>query len=137
MSSLDCFVFRASKWQLILNKYVSIGVVPSFLHLQMMYRSELADQLLFGLCIVTCLNTLYMVVQVLSLIGQNCPHIKSLTLVINGIECVDFFRTDGHKLEELMIHGFIDNRNIFVIRRALKLCPNLKKVTVPGFWIFL
>ena len=70
--------------------------------------------------------------EVLSLFGQYCPHIKSLRLEIDGIECLDFFRIYGHKLEELIINGIYNKYWItFIIREVIKLCPNLKKVNVP------
>ena len=67
--------------------------------------------------------------EVLSLFGQYCPNIKSLKLLIDGIECLDFFLNYGHKLEELdIIYGINDNWNTVYIRDVLELCPNLKKV---------
>ena len=70
--------------------------------------------------------------EVLSLFGQYCPYIKSLRLEIDGIECLDFFRIYGHKLEELIINGIYNKYWItFIIREVIKLCPNLKKVNVP------
>ena len=41
--------------------------------------------------------------QVLSLIGQYCPNIKSLYYRDNNGKCLDFFRMYGHKLEELEV----------------------------------
>ena len=66
--------------------------------------------------------------EVLSLIGQYCTNIKSLSFLIDLIECLDFFPNYGHKLEELIIQEFYDYWNTDDIRRVLELCPNLKKV---------
>ena len=68
--------------------------------------------------------------EVLSLFGQYCPNIKSLTLLIDRIISLDFFVKYGHKLEELMIYKMKDRKTVN-IREVLKLCPNLKKVNVP------
>ena len=59
--------------------------------------------------------------QVLSLIGQYCPNIKSFYFDDNNGKALDFFRMYGHKLEELDI--WRDNEKI-------RFCPNLKKVSI-------
>ena len=61
--------------------------------------------------------------KVLSIIGQYCPHIKSLYLEDYNYNDLSFFRDFGHKLEELCIRGTNDK-----IKDILKLCLNLKKV---------
>ena len=62
--------------------------------------------------------------DVLSLIGQYYPHIKSLTLhsLSYGVQYLDFFLKYGHKLEELIIY-----QDFEYLKKYLKLCPNLKK----------
>ena len=59
--------------------------------------------------------------QVLSLIGQYCPNIKSLYFDDNNGKCLDFFRIYGHKLEELSLWRDYEE---------IRFCPNLKKVSV-------
>ena len=60
--------------------------------------------------------------KVMSIFGQYCPYIKSLSLLndcrigINSLfdsnKCLDFFVNNGHKLEELIIQEFNDNSGI-------------------------
>ena len=66
--------------------------------------------------------------EVLSLFGQYCPHIKSLRVIIDSIESLDFFINNGHKLEELIIYEIDDYWETVMIIEVLELCPNLKKV---------
>ena len=58
----------------------------------------------------------------LSLFGQYCPRLKSLSFVIKSKEDLQFGRQYGHKLEELYLFG--GNEKI----PFLQLCPNVKKV---------
>ena len=64
--------------------------------------------------------------EVLSLIDQYCPNIKSLTYNQNTINdnVLSFFRINGHKLEELYL---FDKENM---KELANLCPNVKKITV-------
>ena len=59
--------------------------------------------------------------QVLSLIGRNCPGLKSLYYKDNDGKHLDFFRMYGHKLEELSLWGDFEE---------IRFCPNLRKVSV-------
>ena len=61
----------------------------------------------------------------LSLIGQYCHHIRSLTFISHGIKDLRFGEMYGHKLEELNVVG-----NNGRIEDFLKFCPNLKKITL-------
>ena len=69
--------------------------------------------------------------QVLSMIGQYCPNIKSLKYrrIYPSIEediVLSFFRINGHKLEELYLYesyGLIDD--------YLRYCTNLKILMLP------
>ena len=56
--------------------------------------------------------------KVISMFGQYCPRLKSLT---HNIKDVNFYRKYGHKLEELSIRGENDE-----IKHSLEFCPNLK-----------
>ena len=69
--------------------------------------------------------------EVLSMIGQYCPRLKSLTFYTNGVDDLDFAQNYGHKLEELTLFGdeilsytTDDNQ----IKQFLKFCPNLKTI---------
>ena len=69
--------------------------------------------------------------EVLSLIGQYCQHIRSLTYspgIGSDEKALDFFVQNGHKLEELRIFG--QNRDIELY---LAFCPNLKNIFVWDF----
>ena len=68
--------------------------------------------------------------EVLSLIGQYCPHIKSLYSTDYDNNNLSFFRDYGHKLEELSISETKDK-----IKHFLELCPNLKKVHL-GYYYY-
>ena len=61
--------------------------------------------------------------DVLSLIGQYCPNIRSLTHYSCEQNDLNFYRYYGHKLEELTQYGFNEKSE-----HCLKLCPNLKKI---------
>ena len=61
----------------------------------------------------------------LSLFGQYCPRLKSLSYPCNSAEDLDFYRMYGHKLEELVLSGPNDKK------QCLELCPNLKNVWFP------
>ena len=64
--------------------------------------------------------------SVLSLIGRYCPRIKSLSYEYsNEDKSLNFFRTYGHKLEELNLRE--PNEDVIEI---LKLCPNVKKIKI-------
>ena len=68
--------------------------------------------------------------EVLSLIGRYCPRIKSLgyrriRYSMSGNNTNDFFRDNGHKLEELSVSE--TNEEFF---EYLKHCPNLKTVSL-------
>ena len=67
--------------------------------------------------------------QVLSLIGQYCPRVKSLTYYpdYNDENVLLFFQSYGHRLEELNLFGVNEQ-----FEQILRLCPNLHKVRVPG-----
>ena len=70
-----------------------------------------------------------MALEVLSLIGQYCPNIKSLDYcgsIGSDDNVLPFFRHYGHKLEEV----FIEEEGNKHIKQCLKFCPNLKKVDV-------
>ena len=69
--------------------------------------------------------------SVLSVIGQYCPHIKSLKYHPRRAidhKVLSFFRMYGHKLEELNI--FLEKDKIPEI---LKLYPNLKNIYIVGY----
>ena len=63
--------------------------------------------------------------EVLSLIGQYCPRVKSLTYYpdYNDENVLLFFQSYGHRLEELNLFG--DNEHF---EQIFRLCPNLKSV---------
>ena len=61
----------------------------------------------------------------LSLIGQYCHHISSLTFIRHGIKDLEFGQKYGHKLKELRVVG----KNVR-IENFLKFCPNLKKISL-------
>ena len=62
--------------------------------------------------------------EVLSMIGLYCPNIRSMKYsdINNDIKTMDYFRINGHKLEELGIYG--KNKEI---ENYLKFCQNLRK----------
>ena len=62
--------------------------------------------------------------SVLSLIGQYCNRIKTLTYKLNSNDdnVLSFFRMYGHKLEELRLYGHIKEIPLY-----LEFCPNLIK----------
>ena len=63
--------------------------------------------------------------SVLSLIGQYCPHIKSLTYRLYNDETVlSYFRMYGHKLEELTLFGHSKQ-----IKNILEMCSNVKTIS--------
>ena len=69
--------------------------------------------------------------EVFSLIGKYCSNIKSLCYFPNigsDDKVFDFFRTYGHKLEELDLCAEDED-----INRFLRFCPNLKKVWISDF----
>ena len=74
--------------------------------------------------------------EVLSLIGQYCPNIKSLTYWSDfGKEdekCLSFFRMYGHKLEELLLYGYSTE-----FRKISKFCPNVKTVLFPKAFLIV
>ena len=72
--------------------------------------------------------------KLLSLIGQYCHQIRSLTLNSSGINDLDFFRMYGHKLEELSLTQCLNNEKI---KHILKLSPNLRKVGVKDSSVLL
>ena len=61
--------------------------------------------------------------DVVSLIGQHCPSVRSLSVHSRGID-MTFFRMFGHKLEELCIYGSS------VPQSYLEFCPNLKNISI-------
>ena len=64
--------------------------------------------------------------SVLSLIGRYCHRIKSLKYMNrNHDNALDFYRINGHKLEELYIIGKDEE-----ISKILNFCPNLKTINV-------
>ena len=63
--------------------------------------------------------------NVLSLIGQYCPHVKSLTFDNYSARDVDFYRMYGHKLEELILYDSMKKSKEF-----LKFSPNLKSIFI-------
>ena len=63
--------------------------------------------------------------EVLSLIGQYCPNMRSLTFYSNGVQDFDFFCMYGYQLEELNL--CVQNKEI---KQLLKFCPNLKKSNI-------
>ena len=70
--------------------------------------------------------------ELLSLIGQYCPNIKSLTIDSEGIENKPFFRQNGTKLEELIlcdtdsdIKSYLE-QDIEKFKEFLRFLPNLK-----------
>ena len=68
--------------------------------------------------------------SVLLMIGRLCPHIKSLGYrrigySMSGNNTNDFFRDNGHKLEELSVTQ--TNDSLF---EYLQYCPNLKTVSI-------
>ena len=74
--------------------------------------------------------------EVLSLIGQYCPRIKSLTYWSDfGKEdekSLPFFRMYGHKLEELLLYGYSTE-----FRKISEFCPNVKKVLFPKAFLIV
>ena len=70
--------------------------------------------------------------KLVSLIGRYCQQIKSLTLVSCDNEDLDFFRENGHKLEELKLNSEVVDTTEF-----LEFCPNLKKLKTPSILHFL
>ena len=69
---------------------------------------------------------------VLSLIGQYCPNIKSLTC--NGINNIlDFIRDNGHKLEDINLY----NISIEKAKHLLRFCSNLIRITIYDFPSFI
>ena len=67
--------------------------------------------------------------SVLSLIGQYCNGIKSLSFVDISVDekSLSFFRMYGHKLEELDIEIHKEE-----IKQILDHCPNLTKILIPN-----
>ena len=68
--------------------------------------------------------------EVLSLIGQYCPHIRSLKYrkiktILRDDEEFEFFRMYGHKLEELYLYGEFEAFTEFLI-----FCPNIKTIYI-------
>ena len=66
--------------------------------------------------------------EVLSLIGQYCPRIKSLNFfqsINNDNKSMSFFRMYGHKLQELYLFDTNEKH-----KQILKLCPNMKKLNI-------
>ena len=70
--------------------------------------------------------------ELLSLIGQYCPNIESLTINSEGIENMPFFRHNGAKLEELIlcdtdsdIKSYLE-QDIEKFKEFLRFLPNLK-----------
>ena len=63
--------------------------------------------------------------SVLSLIGRYCPRIKSLKYrhLTNDDKTLSFFRTNGHKLEELVSNGGKER-----MKEIIKFCPNVKSI---------
>ena len=78
--------------------------------------------------------------SVLSLIGQYCSRINSLTIEIFELfeslddTTIEFFRMNGHKLEELILFDDDFNednfKNIEKGEKFLKFCPNITKLQV-------
>ena len=66
--------------------------------------------------------------EVLSMIGQYCPRLKSLYYPTNHNKDLQFFRDYGHKLEELIIENEDQD-----ITHFLEFCPNLKKFSFSEF----
>ena len=64
--------------------------------------------------------------KVLSLIGQYCPRLKSLTDFSKDDKDLQFFRMYGHKLEELGL--FVEKEEI---KQILEFCPNIKRLSIP------
>ena len=63
--------------------------------------------------------------EFLSLIGQYCPHIRSLDYRGSDVKALPFFRDCGHKLQELDMT--LNNINI---KPYLNFCPNLKIINL-------
>ena len=61
--------------------------------------------------------------DVVSLIGQHCPRLRSLSVHSRGID-MTFFRMCGHKIEELCIYGSS------LPQSYLEFCPNLKNISI-------
>ena len=73
-------------------------------------------------------------IEYLSVIGQYCPRLKSLTNFNQEVKDLPFFRMYGHKLEELR---YLSSK--CVVQEILEFCPNLKKVFIGsnGFYEFI
>ena len=76
--------------------------------------------------------------EVLSLFGQYCPNMRSLTLHRNCVLDLDFFCMYGYRLEELTLHQLyqydIENPKF---KKFLNFCPNLKKVYISDTSVLL
>ena len=76
--------------------------------------------------------------SVLSLIGRYCHRIKSLAHVYsNEDKALDFFRINGHKLEELYLskkdyYNDITEKDNEILKSLLKYCTNLKTIYFPN-----
>ena len=69
--------------------------------------------------------------EVLSLFGQYCPNMRSLTLHRNCVLDLDFFSMYGYRLEELTLHQLYQyDIEIPKTKQFLNFCPNIKKVYV-------
>ena len=81
--------------------------------------------------------------EVLSLIGQYCHHIKSLTYYVSNSsdeEVLSFFNNYGHKLEELNLRGYESHENYEnyedqndidnYVKLIQQSCPNLKCIKI-------
>ena len=69
--------------------------------------------------------------SLLSLIGQYCRRVKSLTYYsdYNNKNVLLFFQSYGHRLEELNLFGDYEQ-----FEQIFRLCPNLENVRLPYNW---
>ena len=82
--------------------------------------------------------------EVMSMIGQYCQHLKTLTFkessIVKPKNLLPFFREYGHKLEEVYVDEGFDSEYNYkegeeeVIKQFLKYCKNLKIIKMEEFF---